>query len=71
MDELKKINTKVAIKQIGRLVGGVMCTGIGIGLLMRYQYQYGVTDCQKHIDMEFPEEYASMVEKTIKSFENK
>lgn len=69
MDELRKINSKIAVKQIGRLVGALGCVFLATKFFTEFAYQKGITDCQKSISNEFPDEYAAMTEKVIKSFE--
>ena len=68
MDELRKINNKIAAKQIGRLVGTLGCVFLATKLFAEFTYQKGITDCQKSISNEFPDEYAAMTEKVVKSF---
>ncbi len=70
MNELKKINSKIAAKQVGRLIGGSGCVIIGMVLFGKYIYQKGITNTQSAISKEFPEEYAAMTEKLCKAFEN-
>lgn len=70
MEELKRINALVKMKQIGRAAGGLALLGIGIYLIEEFFYQYGITEFQKAIAAEFPEEYASMTAKIVKEFEN-
>lgn len=70
MDELRKINEMVAIKQLGRFAGGIGSMIFGLVLLGKFTYQLGITDCQKNICEEFPEEYNAILEKIVKSFEN-
>ncbi len=69
MEELKKINSKIAAKQIGRIVGGIGCMILGMVLIEKHTYQKGITDCQINISKEFPEEYAAMTEKLAEAFE--
>ena len=69
MDELKKINTKVARKQVGRLASGVGLAILGVILIGKFTYQRGITDCQKAISREFPDEYSAITEKIVKEFE--
>lgn len=69
MDELKKINSKIAVKQIGRIVGGIGSMVLGMILIERFTYQKGITDCQVNISKEFPDEYAAITEKVVKAFE--
>ena len=63
MEELKKINSKIAVKQIGRIVGGSCFMVLGMVLVARHMYQKGITDCQKSISKEFPDEYAAITKK--------
>lgn len=70
MEELKKLNRKIAAKQIGRIVGGTVFMILGMVLIEKNMYQKGITDCQKSISGEFPDEYAAMTEKVVKEFEN-
>ena len=56
MEELRKINRKLKVKQIGRIVGGIGTVTIGVVLLGKFIYQKGITDCQISISAEFPEE---------------
>lgn len=65
MEELKRINRMVAIKQIGRVAGAITGFVVGGLCLMRFAYQDGYTNCQKHISKDYPEEYASMTEKLV------
>lgn len=69
MNELKKINSKIAMKQIGRIVGGIGSVVLGTILIGKFTYQKGITDCQVNISKEFPDEYAAMTEKVVKAFE--
>lgn len=69
MNELIKINRKIKAKQIGRVIVGGVAMIFGLILLLDYSFQDGITDCQKHIAMEFPDEYDAMTEKVVKSFE--
>lgn len=69
MDELKKINSKIAAKQIRRIAGGIGSMILGTILIAKFMYQKGITDCQMNISKEFPDEYAAMTEKVIKTFE--
>ena len=43
MEELKKINRKVAFKQKGRLIGGAGSVIIGMILIGKFIYQKGIT----------------------------
>lgn len=70
MEELKKINSKVAAKRIGRLIGGTGGVIIGVVLIGKFIYQKGITSSQIAISKEFPEEYAAMTEKLCEAFEN-
>lgn len=69
MNKLKQINKNIQKKQILRLV--MTCGSVAIGTIAfaKYMYQAGITDTQKQITHEFPEEYASMTEKVCKAFE--
>ena len=69
MNELMKINAKIKYKQIGRIVGGLGSMVIGLVLIGKCMYQFGVTDCKKAISKEFPEEYAAITAKVVKAFE--
>lgn len=69
MDELKKINSKVARKQVRRLTGGIGLALLGVILIGKFTYQRGWTDCQKAISREFPDEYSAITEKVVKEFE--
>ena len=69
MDELKKINKQIAVKQIGRIVGGIGSMVLGTILIGKFVYQKGITDYQKNICKVFPDEYAAMTEKIVKAFE--
>ena len=66
MDKISKINDRIAKKQIGRLVGGVA----SIILIGKYTYQKGYTGSQKDISDIFPDEYAAMTEKIVKTLES-
>lgn len=70
MEELKKINAKIAVKQLGRIVGAFGCMFLATRFFTEFAYQEGITDCQKSICEEFPDEYAAMTEKVIKTFKN-
>lgn len=71
MEELKKkLNGKIAAKQIGRIVGGIGFMILGTILIGKYMYQKGITDCQINISKEFSDEYATMTEKVVEAFEN-
>lgn len=69
MDELMKINAKIRKKQIGKLIGVVICGFCSAGLLASYSYQKGITKCQKTIAKFYPAEYASMTAKVLEVFE--
>ena len=69
MDELKKINAKITVKQLGRIVGAFGCMFLATRFFTEFVYQKGITDCQKSISKEFPDEYAAMTEKVVKTFE--
>lgn len=66
----KKLNGRIAAKQIGRIVGGIGFMILGTILIGKYMYQKGITDCQINISKEFPDEYATMTEKVVEAFEN-
>ena len=70
MEELKKINRKVAFKQKGRLIGGVGSVIVGMILIGKFIYQKRITSSQIAISKEFPEEYAAMTEKLAEAFEH-
>lgn len=70
MEELKKLNRKIAAKQTGRIVGGIGFMILGTILIGKYMYQKGITDCQIDISKEFPDEYTTMTEKVVEAFEN-
>lgn len=70
MDEIRKINAKVARKQIGRIVGGTVSVILGGVLFGKFIYQKGVTATQKNIRDTFPEEYAAMTAKIAEAWEN-
>ena len=69
MEELKKINSKIAVKQIGRIVGGSCFMVLGMVLVARHMYQKGITDCQISISNEFPDEYTAITKKVVEAFE--
>lgn len=69
MEELKRINAKIAWKQIGRIIGGIGSMIFGTILIGKFTYQKGITDCQKSICEEFPEEYAAITAKIVEEFE--
>lgn len=69
MDELRRINAKIDKQQIGRIVGGIGSIILGVVLIGKLTYQKGVTDCQRAISKEFPEEYEAMTAKIIEAFE--
>lgn len=70
MDELMKINVRISKQQIGRIVGGIGSVILGAVLIGKYTYQKGITDCQKAISKEFPDEYLTMTTKIIGEFES-
>ena len=70
MEELKKINRKVAFKQKGRLIGGAGSVIVGMVLIGKFIYQKGITSAQISISKEFPEEYAAMTELLADAFEH-
>ena len=70
MEELKKINSRITAKQMGRLIGGIGSVIAGMVLIGKYIYQKGITNSQIAISKEFPEEYAVMTEKICRAFEN-
>jgi ABC-type Na+ transport system ATPase subunit NatA len=69
MNELKMINKNIAKKQLLRIVGSILGIGFGLVQIAKFMYQKGVTDCQEHISMEFPEEYSAITEKVVAAFE--
>lgn len=69
MEELMKVNAKIKKQQIGKLIGVVLCTCCGAGLLASYSYQKGITACQKAIAKFYPDEYASLTTKVLETFE--
>ena len=80
MEILKRINKTVKAKQIGKIIGGITCCGIGLYLLCDYfdiglyllcDYfeQSGWTKCQQFIHQYYPEEYSAITEKVIKYHE--
>lgn len=69
MKKLEKINANIEMKQIGRAIIGPVSVFLGMVLIGKYTYQKGVTDCQKAISAEFPDEYSSMTEKILKAFD--
>lgn len=69
MNELKQINTRIAKKQIGRIVIGISQVILGMVLIGRYMYQKGITDEQAALHEDFPEEYAAMQDKIVRMFE--
>lgn len=69
MNEMKKINSRIRMKQIGRVVGGFASVISGMILLGKFMYQKGITDDQKATSEAFPEEYAAMTEKILQSFD--
>lgn len=71
MDELEKINAKVARMQNVRLVGGIGCMILGIALIGRYTSQRGITEYQRYMSKVYPDEYASITKKVVEVFENK
>lgn len=62
-NEIKKVNSVVNKKQIGRLIIGVSGLVIGSICMTKYAVQHGITTGQKHISEMFPEEYKLMTEK--------
>lgn len=56
MEILKRINKTVKAKQIGKIIGGITCCGIGLYLLCDYFEQSGWTKCQQFIHQYYPEE---------------
>ena len=68
MEELIKINAKIRKRQIGKLVGAIVCACCGTGLLANYSYQKGITTCQKKIAKFYPDEYKSLTAKVLKTF---
>ena len=70
MDKISKSNDRIAKKQIGRLVGGVASIMLGLILIGKYTYQKGYTGSQKDISDIFPDEYAAMTEKIVKTLES-
>lgn len=69
MEELMKINAKIGKRQIGKLVGVVVCACCGAGLLASYSYQKGITACQKAIAKFYPDEYETLTAKVLEVFE--
>ena len=60
MEILKRINKTVKAKQIGKIIGGITCCGIGLYLLCDYFEQSGWTKCQQFIHQYYPEEYLAL-----------
>lgn len=71
LNELKKINEKIERKQDLRLIGWVACTILGSVCIGKYMHQKGITCYQYYLSKVFPEEYSSITDKVVKSFENK
>lgn len=70
MEEIRKINKKIANKQIGRFVGGIASVVLAMVLFGKYTYQKGITAGQKAIYESFPEEYNAILSKIVKACEN-
>lgn len=66
MEELKRVNAKIARKQIFRIIGGLGSFTLGVILIAKYNYQKGITDDQISISKEFPDEYAIMTKKSYR-----
>lgn len=69
IEELKKINAKIKKQQVGKLIGVSICMIWGIKFLASYCYQKGITDCQKTIAKFYPDEYAQLTAKVLKTVE--
>ena len=69
MEEIKRINSRVAKLQIARLTLGVGGVALGMALLGKYIYHFGFRACQKILCKEFPDEYEAMTMKLIKEFD--
>ena len=61
MEIFKRINKTVKAKQIGKIIGGITCCGIGLYLLCDYFEQSGWTKCQQFIHQYYPEEYLEII----------
>lgn len=70
MEELKKINRKVAFKQKGRLIGGAGSVIIGMILIGKFIYQKGIASAQISISREFPGDYAALADTLAEAFEH-
>ena len=70
MEELTKINNRIAKLQIGRIICGIGTVILGTIMIGKFIYQKGITDTQLAISREFPDEYDSITEKVIKEFSN-
>jgi len=69
MEELMKINAKIKMQQIGKLIAAVICAFCSAGLLASYSYQNGITTCQRTIAKFYPDEYALLTAKILETFE--
>lgn len=69
MKELKEINARIGRKQFVRSIAGSVSIILGMILMGKYTYQKGITDGQRAIRNEFPEEYASITAKICEAFE--
>ena len=70
MDELKKINSKVAMKQAGRLISGIGSVVIGTLLIGRYMYGKGIRAGQKSVFMICPKAYEMATKELAESIEH-
>lgn len=69
MNELKKINERVAKKQIGRFGLGIGSILFGTVLLGKFMYQLGITDNQMFLAKAYPDIYKTLTEKVLEEFE--
>lgn len=69
MTKIRKLNAKIAKKDLGRVVFGTISMVVGTYLWGRVIYGRGVTACQGWMCKTFPEEYESMTIKVAEMLE--
>lgn len=69
MEELKRINARIAKKQLGRIGLGVGSLILGAVCIGRYAYQAGITADQRHLSKYYPDIYEIFTERVLENFD--
>lgn len=69
MEELKRINARIAKKQLGRIGLGVGSLILGVVCIGRYAYQDGITAEQRHLSKEYPDIYKILTKRVLENFD--